>query len=217
VGRSSWPREWDLALALAERVVRQFSRRVSTELVTKILDDEERRSDGDGSMETNVLLKKALAERNGADLSCVLTLHRPLVAIGAPVGAYMPEVAAHLHAELVIPPHADVANAVGAVAGGVVQRLRVLINPMDDGALLRVHLPEGVRDFGTLDEAVACAEDVAYPLVEEMARQAGAEQIEVRMERREQRAPIARGGGDDVYLGTELTFTAVGRPSMVRR
>ena len=68
----------------------------------------------------------------GRELDCTLTLQQPVVAIGAPVEAYMPRVAEQLHTELVIPPHAEVANAVGAVAGGVVQRQRVLINPLDE-------------------------------------------------------------------------------------
>ncbi len=202
---------------MCQDVVRAFSRRVSTELVTKILEDEATKSGHNGDMAANVLLVKALASVTDDNLSCALTLHRPLVAIGAPVSAYMPDVAAHLHTELVIPPFADVANAVGAVAGGVVQRLRVLINPIDEGAVLRAHMPDGVHDFESLDAAVAYAGEIAFPQVEEMARQAGAEQIEVRMERTDQRAPTARGGGEDIYLGTELTFTAVGRPSMARR
>jgi N-methylhydantoinase A/oxoprolinase/acetone carboxylase beta subunit len=202
---------------LCRNVVRAFSKRVSIELVTKILTDEVVTPDGDGHMAESILLRKALADRDGADLSCALTLHMPLVAIGAPVSAYMPDVAARLHTELVIPPFADVANAVGAVAGGVVQRLRVLINPIDEGLVLRTHMADGIHDFESLDGAIAYAEEIAFPQVEDMARQAGAEQIEVRMERKDHRAPTARGGGEDVYLGTELTFTAVGRPSMARR
>ena len=57
-----------------------------------------------------------------SDLGCTLTLRRPLVAIGAPVAAYLPQTAASLHTELVIPHHAEVANAVGAVSGSIIQR-----------------------------------------------------------------------------------------------
>lgn len=199
---------------LCRRVVSSFSKRVSTELVGKVLDDALRAPDAGHDVAANVLLAMALEGRNGRDLSCALTLHPPLVAIGAPVGAYMPDVATHLHTELVIPPFAGVANAVGAVAGGVVQRVRVLINPIDEGAQFRVHTAAGVRDFEALEDAVAYAQDLVFPEVEEMARQAGAEHVEVRMERTDQRAPIARGVGDEVYLGTELLFTAVGRPAM---
>src|SRR5690242_1382430 len=43
-----------------------------------------------------------------------LTLMRPLVAIGAPVASYYPDVAERLNTRLVIPPNAGVTNAVGA-------------------------------------------------------------------------------------------------------
>jgi N-methylhydantoinase A/oxoprolinase/acetone carboxylase beta subunit len=204
------------ALDLCRQVVRAFGRRVTTELVSKIVADDAGRADVEPDLGANVLLKRALDGGDGRDLACALTLQRPLVAIGAPVAAYLPDVARHLNTELVIPPFADVANAVGAVAGGIVQRLRLLINPMEDGAL-RLHLIDGVRDFAVLEEAVRHAQDVTFPLVEDMARQAGADHIELRMERHDQRAPTAHGQGEEVYLGTELVFTAAGRPSMARR
>jgi len=136
-----------------------------------------------------------------------------VVAIGAPVQAYMPRVAERLHTRLIIPPHAEVANAVGAVAGGVVQRHRVLISPIEDGETLRVHLPHGVRDFRHLDEAVAHAEEEMDAWIRSQARQAGAVQVEVQMDRMDREVLVSSGWGDQIYLGTELTFTAVGRPS----
>jgi len=129
----------------------------------------------------------------------------------------MPRVAERLHTELIIPPHAEVANAVGAVAGGVIQRLRVLISPLDGGQRFRLHLPDGVHDFGDLEQAVRHAQEVMSPYAEALARQAGAEQVEVQMARTDRRARVAAGWGQEVYLGTELIFTAVGRPSPARR
>jgi N-methylhydantoinase A/oxoprolinase/acetone carboxylase beta subunit len=67
-----------------------------------------------------------------------LALATPLVAIGAPVGAYYPEVARRLGAELSIPEHASVCNAVGAVAGVVSQTVEVLVNQPSFN-LFRVH------------------------------------------------------------------------------
>jgi N-methylhydantoinase A/oxoprolinase/acetone carboxylase beta subunit len=139
------------------------------------------------------------------------------VAIGAPVGAYVPRTAERLHTELIIPPHAEVANAVGAVAGGVVQRLRVLISSLDGGEVFRLHLPDGVHDFDDLERAVDRAQQVMFPLAETRARQAGADQVEVQMARTDRQARLAAGWGQEVYLGTELIFTAVGRPSPARR
>ncbi len=61
------------------------------------------------------------------------------------------------------------------------------------------------------------AEQVAAAQVEEMARQEGADQVEVRMTRQDHWAPIGIGINQEIYLGTELLFTAAGRPSPARR
>jgi hypothetical protein len=106
-----------------------------------------------------------------------------------------------------------VANAVGAVVGGVVQHQRVLISPLEVGGRLRLHLPDGVHDFASLEEAVVCAQEGMSTWLAAQARQAGAAQVEVQAERRDNYAPIRDGWGEQIYLGTELIFTAVGRPS----
>jgi N-methylhydantoinase A/oxoprolinase/acetone carboxylase beta subunit len=139
-----------------------------------------------------------------------MSLRKPLVAIGAPVEAYMPRSARQLNTELLIPPHAEVANAVGAVTGSVVQQVRVTIQPLD-GNEFRLHLPDGVCDFSTLAESVRYAEERMTHRAEAMAREAGAHHIEVRVEREDRTAPVR---GDRLYLGTEMTFTAVGRPGL---
>jgi N-methylhydantoinase A/oxoprolinase/acetone carboxylase beta subunit len=197
---------------LCQNVVEGVSDRAATALVSKALTDESHLPHWEQEPTAVFLLERALGN-GGGELACTFTLHRPMVAIGAPVEAYMPRVAEQLHTKLAIPPHAEVANAVGAVAGGVVQRQRVLISPLEDGDSLRLHLPEGVRDFRHLEDAVTYAHDQMTVWMEETARQAGAAQVEVQMTR-EDRSVVAKAGwGDKIYLGTELTFIAVGRPS----
>jgi N-methylhydantoinase A/oxoprolinase/acetone carboxylase beta subunit len=199
------------------RVVAGVSERVATELVSKVLGDETALPDWENEPTAAVLLARALRGSEDSGLDCQLTLKRPLVAIGAPVAAYLPRAAERLHTELVIPDHAGVANAVGAVAGGVVQQARLLIHPLaEEGAGFRVHLPGGVRDFDTLAEGVAYAQQVVPERLEALARQAGAAQVEVRVTRKDRTAPVRGGWGRDIYLGTELTFSAVGRPSLAR-
>ena len=201
---------------LCEQVVRGVSDRVATELVTKVLEEEVGPPDWEREPSAAALLERALNGPGNGDLSCELTLRRPVVAIGAPVEAYMPRVAERLHTELIIPSHAEVANAVGAVAGGVIQRQRVLISPLDGGEWFRLYLPDGVHDFSDLEQAVAYAQQVVSPYVEARAQQAGAEQVEVQMARTDHQAKVAAGWGQEIYLGTELIFTAVGRPSPAR-
>jgi hypothetical protein len=90
-----------------------------------------------------------------------------------------------------------------------------LITPVESeaGSGLRLHLPEGVRDFGDLEEAVAYARRVMGDWMVDLARQAGAAQVEVQVQREDRAVTVKAGWGDELYLGTELIFTAAGRPS----
>ncbi len=198
------------------RVVSGMSDRVARELVSKVLSDEEALPDWEQEPTATALLDLALKGSQNSALDCRLSLKRPLVAIGAPVEAYLPRTSRQLQAELIIPDHAGVANAVGAVVGGVVQKTRVVIHPMDSSdSSFRVHLFDGVHDFDDLEEAVAYAQKFVPEQLEVLARKAGADHVEVKMERQDQIAPINWGG--EIYLSTELHFTAVGRPSLVRK
>jgi N-methylhydantoinase A/oxoprolinase/acetone carboxylase beta subunit len=141
-------------------------------------------------------------------------MQRHLVAVGAPVRSYLPPVAERLNARLVIPDHAEVRSALGAVVGGVVQSVRVLIQPLLAGSVYRVHLPSEVRVFRQLEDAVECAQEVAAEKVEELARRAGASEAKVQVKRKDQILRDRRGLADEIYLGTEVIATAVGRPRM---
>lgn len=196
---------------LCWEVVDGVSSLTTTALVTKAVSDEAGAPQWDAEPTAALLLERALGGGDGSGLSCALTLRQPLVAIGAPVEAYMPRVAEQLHTRLIIPPHAAVANAVGAVVGGVIQRQHVLIEPLAAG--LRLHLPDGVHDFDQLEEAVTFACERVPVQLEAQARQAGAGHVEVQWTRRDHYAPISAGWGSQIYLGTELAFTAAGRPS----
>jgi len=199
------------------RVVSGVSDRVATELVTKVLGDEGALPDWEREPAATSLLTRALNRPQGSRLDCQFTLKQPVIAIGAPVEAYMPRTSQQLHTELVIPEHAGVANALGAVVGGVMQQTRVLIHPLEEeGALFRVHLPSGIHDFPTLTDSVAYAQEVVPGHLERLALQAGAQQVEIKMTRKDRTAPVKGGWNNEIYLSTELTFTAVGRPSLAR-
>jgi N-methylhydantoinase A/oxoprolinase/acetone carboxylase beta subunit len=198
------------------QVVSGLPDRASTELVSKVLSDEEIRPEWDQEPTATTLLRRALERIPDSDLQCRLTLNRPVVAIGAPVEAYFPRVAQQLHTEMVIPSYAHVANAVGAVVGGVMQQMRVEIHPLDEEACFRAYLPERIRDYATLDLAIEMTEQIVSNRLRDLARRAGAAQVEIKMERKDVHARIRGGWGQDIFLGTELIFTAVGRPSLAR-
>jgi N-methylhydantoinase A/oxoprolinase/acetone carboxylase beta subunit len=196
----------------SEKVVRQVEVQMGRVVVSSALFEET------GAMPLaqegvgRFLVDRALHADAGGTLAVALEVQRPLVAIGAPVGNYLPPVAERLNARLLIPEHAEVRNALGAVVGGVVQSAHVLIQPLVAGTAYRVHLPSEVRHFRTLKDAVECAEDVARKKAGELARRAGASEAKVHVKREDQILRDKRGLADEIYLGTEVIATAVGRP-----
>jgi len=65
-------------------------------------------------------------------------LLEPVVGIGAPAGFFLEAVAEALHAQLILPEHHEVANALGAVAGSVMVVEEVLVYPRLDASGLEV-------------------------------------------------------------------------------
>jgi hypothetical protein len=132
-----------------------------------------------------------------------------LVAIGAPVDTYYPEVARRLGTRLAIPKHAGVCNAVGAVAGGILQTVVATITAPSEG-LFRVHLPTGNVDFTNIEEAAAHAVAEASALATARARAAGAGDIELRHRRFDK---IHRDAtGLQIFIESRIDVSAFGRP-----
>jgi N-methylhydantoinase A/oxoprolinase/acetone carboxylase beta subunit len=144
-------------------------------------------------------------------LGVTLQLNQPLIAIGAPVSTYFPDVARSLQTPLVIPDHAEVANAVGAVVGSIMQTVRVLITPQENGEVFRVHCEDGVHDFGELEEAASFAMRAARERAVQLARKAGAVRASASAERKDQHATVA---GEQLFIQSVVTATASGRPHL---
>ena len=100
-----------------------------------------------------------------------------LVGIGAPTHIFLPDVAAALSAECVIPPDAGVANAVGAVTADISAEVKLTITPNLSAEGVEgytLYLPDGSHDFEKLSDAVERAEREARELAIAEARRHGA-------------------------------------------
>jgi N-methylhydantoinase A/oxoprolinase/acetone carboxylase beta subunit len=198
------------AHAFCECVVEGVSQRIATEVVSKVLCDEGKEAGWERAEGAQALMGRAFGDLP-SDLSVRLELDRPLVFVGAPVEAYSPGVAERLNTELVVAPHAPVANAVGAVAGGVVQHLRVQIRPTERENIYHVLLPDGLLATRSLEAGVALAHERATVYLRERVGRAGADDAQVRVARQDITAPV-RGQAGVALIETELVFSAVGKP-----
>jgi len=159
------------------------------------------------------LIRRSLSATQPADALILseLRLNAPLAAIGAPVGSYYPEIAKRLRTRLVIPPHADVSNAVGAVAGGVLQRAMATITQPQEG-LFRAHLATGIKDFVDLEEAAKYCSDLVGAEAANMATRAGAVEIQVKTERADK--VFEEPTGLRIFIESTIAATAFGRPGL---
>ena len=133
-----------------------------------------------------------------------------LVAVGAPAHLYYPEVSKNLGISYEVPSNAQVANAVGAIVGGIVQRSRVTVTQPTLG-LYRVHGNAGPADFFDLEEAIAFAKTVTEEQAKLKAENAGAENIEVStIEKRTSVDPDK--SSEEIFFESVITATASGRP-----
>lgn len=138
-------------------------------------------------------------------------LNRPLIGIGAPAATYYPEIAQRLNTAFDIPRFAEVCNAVGAVAGGVAQRVHILITSPAEG-LFRVHTLGEPKDFGDLEKAAAHALALAEEEARTRAFDAGAVEIRCETDRDDRTATVA--GSHEVFIESRITASAFGRPRL---
>lgn len=168
---------------------------------------------GWGALGDRLIAEVIAGRRFSQLLNARLELTRPLIAIGAPAGAYYPEVARRLGARLFIPTHADVCNAVGAVAGVVSQTVELLVN-QPAFKVFRVHDPAGIQDYEDSAPALEHARRVSRELALAAARRAGAADPHVETVLSEKRA--LSGSGADYLAEAAARSTATGRPVLGR-
>ncbi len=140
-----------------------------------------------------------------------MKLTLPVIGLGASAPIYYPGVCTLLGTEALIPEHAGVANAVGAVVGQVRISRNALITQPEEGRY-RVFLTGGTgkpQDFVSLDKALEEAEDRLGTDVRQAAEDAGAADISVKFTRADKTAEIE---GRQTLIESQITATASGRP-----
>lgn len=167
----------------------------------------------------NYLLKKALAggkQSDNVQVHFSTALEHPMVAVGAPVEAYFPELADRLQARLHLPQYADVANAVGTVSGKAVERASILIKPGEGGGFL-VHLPNRREFFMIFEEAIEFAVREGKKYVYGQAEETGAVNIETLIDRQDRYSRLVGATEENeadqrIFIESMIEISAVGRP-----
>jgi N-methylhydantoinase A/oxoprolinase/acetone carboxylase beta subunit len=193
--------------AFAHAICEQVARRTAVSLLDAAVASG---SAGSGlTASQKALLQSSFNESGNTLVSLQAKLHLPIVGLGAPVRSYYPRVAEVLGTRAVLPKHASVANAIGAVVGTVRQQQVIVISPAG-GQCVSVMFPDGPQRFETLEEGASEARKVAMRLASARAMQAGARDPTVSCQRDD---VIVEQGAESVFFESQITATAVGRPA----
>ena len=194
--------------ALAEMALAELHRRSGVALMDAALAHQ---GAGEGQASGNPLLADLCRNTGPGDAGIVslsLRLETGLVALGASAATHYPHVAARMGVDLTVPDHAEVAGAVGAAAGSVRQRVMISVTQPSEGRF-RIHLPDGPRDVGVMEDALAAARDAAAALAEARAAKAGAGTVTVTLDEDVKLVPL--DADRDMFIEALIYATADGR------
>ena len=130
--------------------------------------------------QTEFLIRRRWAERDRGESRLFrysLQTKAALVGIGAPTHVFLPSVAKALGTEVILPEHAEVANALGALKADItaVSRVEISQGLSSSGHIYYiVHAPTGSSRFDDLDEAIVTAQAAAESAAMKEARARGA-------------------------------------------
>ena len=158
------------------------------------------------NLKSNYYINKILSTSEQALFSLNTKLNVPIIGIGAPVAAYLPLVAERLNAELIIPQDSEVANAIGAAAGNIIEKVEVLVNTSPEGYVIFSKWErKGFNELNDAKEyALAHARTQAILALEKIGL--------VDYQITEQCEDRYTNGHFGTYLETRVAVTVTGRP-----
>ena len=161
----------------------------------------------DPAFATHALMRRSL-DHAGGIARLALSLDRPVVGLGASAGLHYARLSTLLGTGIIVPEHADVANAVGAVVGQVRVAVEAHVSSPREG-LFRVQIASVLSDHGDEASALAVAEAEASARALARAGEAGAADAHVDIDSDISAATIE---GQRTFIEARIVATASGRP-----
>ncbi|MDL2253157.1 hydantoinase/oxoprolinase family protein [Ruminococcaceae bacterium OttesenSCG-928-I18] len=149
------------------------------------------------------LCAKQLQSEEETSLHFSLRPALPVIGIGAPVSAWLPQMAEKLCTRLVIPEHTEVANAVGAAAGRVTEIVKILISPGAHTNGFVLHSRWERKPFERLEQAVAYGMQEAEKRARQLVLESGAKRAQVTIKHKDIYAKTEQGE-NDVYIESRI-------------
>ena len=171
--------------------------------------DEDDAFDGQSSevLARHPLMTAGLKHHRGV-VELTARLGVPVIGLGASAPSYYGAVGKVLGCEMILPEHAGVANAIGAVVGQVSQKVTGIVTSPAEGRYI-AHLPNALQTFSSATEALAALETALRIEAETRAKAAGAEDLRITAKRDLREVDIE---GRKMFVEASVSVTAAGRP-----
>jgi N-methylhydantoinase A/oxoprolinase/acetone carboxylase beta subunit len=193
---------------LAQAIIDQLTAQTVDCLLEAAFDEDTAFAGQDSAaLARHALTKAGLGQHRGV-IQLSARLGVPVIGLGASAPSYYGAVGERLGCEMILPEHAGVANAIGAVVGQVSQRVSANVTSPSEGRFT-AHLPDGLHNFSDRDAALAATETALTAEAAARARLAGAEDLRVTVTRDIREAEVE---GRAMFIEATLTVTAAGRP-----
>lgn len=194
----------------SKHMLTQTSRQSALCLMTAMINDAEGMFGRPMNIHNQKLLERMFANEGSAVdkqwMGMTAKLNVPVIGIGAPARSFYPPIADFMDVEVVVPEHAEVANAVGAVVGVVRQTAQITISPLA-GQSVVVHAPEEQKEFENLELAAAWATELAAEIALSKATKAGGSEVQVTTDRCDN---SVEEGGQVTFFESVIVATATG-------
>ncbi len=155
--------------------------------------------------------------KDTGDYNIGMKLRMPIVGIGAPVGAWLPEVAGFFDTELILPENYDVGNAIGAISSSVTEvvelSVRAAFQDFSDEPECTVYNGETAFEFSDKWEAMEFAVEEATRIATARAIESGAQDVVIE-HKIEETCIDVEGKGKKVFRGATVMVRASGKPMM---
>ncbi len=194
----------DSATEISRVVIDTLVRRTAEAVLTASFDHDGLRVDAASSQ-----LVAAALDRVTRSSRVDVGLAVALVGLGAPAPIYGSRVAELLRSEVLIPDHADVANAIGAAVGKIRVQTEVEVTCPRRG-VYRIHAGAAPETFWERPDAEARALELAHTAVIGKAEMAGATEVDVRTEWLERTVEVQ---GRPMFVKGLAFAEAWGRPN----
>lgn len=153
-------------------------------------------------------LTRAGLDRHSGIIVTNLTLGVPVIGLGASAPAYYGAVGDRLGVRMILPDHAGVANAIGAVVGQVAMTATGTVTSPGPGAYV-AHLPDGPARHKDQIGAMTALELALTREATAKARAAGVEHIRLSVKTDLNEVQVE---GQPMFIEARLQVTAQGRP-----